>query len=164
MNSVLLYISNILISILPSTRCFSLKRFLLKKSGIILGENVRVGSSVKFYGPGIIEIGDNVWIGHGTQIISSSKILIGNDVDIAPEVLITTGTHEIDRISVRSAGKGVSKDITIEDGVWLCARVVILPGVNIGKKSIVAAGSVVTKDISEGFIYGGVPARKIKEI
>lgn len=164
MNNSLLYIYNIFVSILPSTRCFVLKRFFLKLCGVNIGQNVRICSSVRFYGSGILNIGDNVWIGHNVSIISSSQITIGNNVDIAPEVFITTGSHEIDKDGLHTAGKGVSKDVIIEDGVWICSRSVILPGVKIGRKSVIAAGGVVTKNVEDMSLYGGVPAKFIKKI
>lgn len=164
MNSFLIYLYNLFIPILPSTRFFAFKRLLLKLCGVKIGHNVRVCSSVKFYGSGRLSIGDNVWIGHNVCIISSSMVTIGNNVDIAPEVFITTGSHEIDKYGLRTAGKGISKDIIIEDGVWLCARAVILPGVRIGCKSVVAAGGIVTRNIQEMSLYGGVPVKFIKKI
>jgi len=160
----MLYLTNIFFKLVPETRCFSLKALLLRLSGINLGKNVRVCSSVTILGSGRLSIGDDTWIGHQTLISTSSQIIIGKYVDIAPRVYIGTGTHEIDNFGKRSAGAGINKDIIIQDGVWLGANCILLPGVTIGEKSVVAAGALVTKDIPARVIVAGVPARIIRSI
>lgn len=106
----------------------------------------------------MLEIGQGTWIGQDVRISSSAKIRIGCCVDIGPQVMIATGTHEIDPVGEHSAGKGLNVDITVHDGVWLGARSLILPGVTIGRKAVVAAGAVVTKDVPEMCLVAGVPA------
>ena len=98
-------------------------------------------------GCGELVIGDDVWIGHEVFISTTSRIEIGSYVDIAPMVYLGTGTHRIDIDGLHSAGEGISRNIKIEDGAWLCVRSTLLPGVVIGKNSVVAAGAVVTKDV-----------------
>lgn len=129
-----------------------------------MGNNVRICSSAKILGNGCLTIGDNTWIGHETLIICSSTVIIGSNVDIAPRVFIGTGTHEIDINTAGIAGQGVSKDIEIADGCWLGAGSIILPGVKVGYKSVIAAGAVVTKDIDPYTMVGGVPARIIRTL
>ena len=85
-------------------------------------------------------------------------------MDIAPRAFIGTGTHEIDMYTAGIAGKGVSKDIVIADGCWLGAGSIILPGVNVGYKSVIAAGAVVTKNIDSYTMVGGIPARIIRTL
>lgn len=116
---------------LPETRFFALKCWILKQAGVKIGKNVRICSSIRIIGNGKLSIGDDSWIGPQTLISCSfpAEVKIGKNVDIAPKVYIGTGTHEIDMIGLHSAGKGVNLSIMIEDGVWICAGVLLLPGV-----------------------------------
>lgn len=164
MSSTLLYCIRIVLFFIPETRLFGLKRFFYRLAGVKIGSNVRICSSAKIQGNGILEIGDNTWIGSETLIISSSKITIGSDVDIAPRVYIGTGTHIIDVNSPNVAGHGISKDVIIGEGCWLGVSSIVLPGVVIGKKAIVAAGAVVQSTVAEQIIVGGIPAKFIKSI
>lgn len=158
MNSLLLHIINSLLPIIPETRGFAVKRFLFKLAGANIGRNVRICSSVRIIGAGMLTIGDNTWVGHRTLIVASSMIKIGNNVDIAPNVFIGNGTHEITPERDRIADIELSKDIIIGDGCWLCVNSTILPGVTIGSKCVVAAGSVVTKSFDDKLLIAGVPA------
>jgi len=159
-----LYFYSLICRILPETRFFTLKVKLLRWCGLDIGENVRVCSSVKFTGIGFLVIDDDTWIGPGVNISSSARVEIGRFVDIAPDVFIGTGTHEIDPVGAHSAGKGLNLDIKICDGVWLGVRSTVLPGVLIGRKVVVAAGSVVIRDIPEYSLVAGVPAQVKKLI
>ncbi|MCM1501088.1 MAG: acyltransferase [Bacteroidales bacterium] len=159
-----LYITELIMRLLPETKAFGFKNRLLRWSGARIGKNVRICSSVRITGIGEFIVGDDVWIGPGTFISSTLKIEIGSHVDIAPCVYIGTGTHEIDPVGFHSAGKGISKSVYIGSGVWLCARSVILPGVSIGKKAIVGAGAVVNRSCCDGDIVAGVPAKVVKRL
>lgn len=165
MKTLVLYFYNILRILLPETRLFSFKNKILKIANIKIGNNVRICSSAKITGDGFIEIGDNTWIGLNTFLLSagSAKILIEKNVDIVPFVYIGTGTHKMD-FSDRIAGTGENLNVTIGKGTWVGARAVILPGVNIGEMCMIAAGSVVTKDVPSFTMVGGVPAKWIKNI
>jgi acetyltransferase-like isoleucine patch superfamily enzyme len=164
MRTSFLYLYNFLNIFLPDTKFFKFKVFILKLAGADLGQNVKICSSAKILGNGKLAIGNNTWIGHECLIICSSNITIGSDVDIAPRVYIGTGTHIVDVNSNNVAGKGISKDVVIGDGCWIGVNSTILPGVSIEEKVIVAAGSVVTKDILTLNLVGGVPAKLIKKI
>lgn len=166
MSSFKLYLYYLFVHLLPETRLFGLKSCLLRWCGARVGYNVRVSSSAKFVGTGRLIVGNDVWIGSGVRIATQgdAAIKIGDCVDIAPEVYIGTGTHMIDAEGKHSAGTGLNRDVIIGDGVWLCARSVILPGVVVGEKSIVAAGAVVSGNVAERVLVGGVPARRIKDI
>ena len=98
----------------------------------------------------------------GNRISTTSRIEIGSYVDIAPMVYLGTGTHRIDIDGLHSAGESISRNIKIEDGAWLCVRSTLLPGVVIGKNSVVAAGAVVTKDVFPYCCVAGIPANVIK--
>ena len=154
----MLYIAGLISSILPETRCFGLKRWLYSKAGVEIGLNVRICSSAMIIGSGRLSIGDNTWVGHRCLISSSSEIKIGANCDIAPNVYIGTGTHAITPDGVRIGGKELSEDIFIGNGCWLCANSVILPGVEIAEKCVVAAGAVVKESYNKYSLIAGVPA------
>lgn len=109
-----------------------------------------------------IEIGDNSGIGINARI--HGKVIIGKNVMMGEECIIYTRNHEFMTIDIPMNKQGFQKEkiVTIEDDVWIGGRVVILPGVNVGKGAIIGAGSVVTKNIPEYAIVGGNPAKIIK--
>jgi acetyltransferase-like isoleucine patch superfamily enzyme len=115
-------------------------------------------------GGGELEIGDDTWIGHQVLLCAGSKVVIGANVDIGPRVYIGTGTHEIDARGPRSAGIGINSDVVVEDGAWLGAGCVVLPGVTVGRNSVVAAGAVVAETIPPRVAVAGVPARVIRSL
>lgn len=164
MRTSLLHLARLLFLVLPETRLFRVKTRLLRLAGAHLGTNVRVCSSVHVLGAGQLSIGDDTWIGHHALISSSSRITIGRAVDVGPRVYIGTGTHEIDPEGPHSAGAGVNRDVVIADGVWLGVGSMVLPGVTIGEKAVIAAGAVVTKDIPPRVLAGGVPAKLIRRL
>lgn len=105
-------------------------------------------------------IGKNVTINKGATFISPGKVEIENDVLIAPEVKIATVNHDLrDRHNLLHFAK-----VTIKENAWIGIGAIILPGVTIGKNAVVAAGSVVTKDVPANAIVGGNPAKLIKMI
>ena len=159
MKSIFRYLMGVIMPILPETRCFGFKRWMLRLCGAKIGKNVRICSSAKFLGAGDLEIGDNTWIGHQCLISSSSRIIIGANCDFAPRVYIGTGTHEITVNCNLIANVEISRDIKIGNGCWLCVNATILPGVIIGDKCVVAAGAVITKSFgSDALFLAGVPA------
>lgn len=153
-----------LIRLLPETRAFTAKRIIYTWLGCEIENGTKITSSAKIYTSGKLIIGENTWIGLNAFIVTSGQgtIKIGRYVSIGPQVFIGTGTHEINPYGPRIAGKGINKDITIGDGVWIGARAVILPGVTIGEMSIIGAGAVVTKDIESYSLAAGIPATVVK--
>lgn len=125
------------------------------------GINVTVEKGAYFGdGRGII-IGNNSGIGVNCKIQQNVKI--GNDVMMGEDIIIITCTHKFDNCSIPMRVQGLKMGpVTIEDDVWIGSRVVILPGVKIGKGSIIGVGAVVTKDVSEYSIVGGIPAKLIR--
>lgn len=160
MNNKLLLIYSIIVRIIPETSFHALKVLMLRVCGAKIGSNVRVCSSARFLGCGSLEVGDDVWIGPCCFIYPSkgSCIKIGNCVDIAPCVKLFTGSHEIG-LGCHSAGKGFCRDVIVGDGCWLGAGSMVLPGVALPRKTVVAAGAVVTKSTKSNFtLLAGVPA------
>lgn len=165
MNSIITHFNNLIIPLLPETRCFGLKRAMWRLAGAKVGKGVRISSSARIVCSGQLEIGDNTWIGSQVLLAPASKITIGKNCDIAPRVYIGNGTHEISPDADRIAGKDVALDVSIGDGCWLCANSSILPGVCIGNKCVVAAGAVVTKSFSEDkVLIAGIPAEIKKQL
>ncbi|UAY90765.1 transferase [Pectobacterium polaris] len=150
--------------ILPTSRFFSLRRFLLKLVKVHVGDKVCYCGGGGIYGNGEVFLGDDVWLSPNVRIYSNvmAVVTIKSDCDIGHEVSFITGSHEIGG-SERRAGKGTAASITVEEGCWIGARAVILGGVTIGKGAIVAAGSVVTDDVPPNSLVAGVPA-KVKRI
>ncbi len=117
--------------------------------------NIYIGSARKLRIGKTVQINENVVL---------QNVTIGNYVMIAPNVAIMSLSHNFSNTSIPMVLQGNSKEkeVVIEDDVWLGRNVIILPGVTIGKGSIVAAGAVVSKDVRPYSIVGGVPARLIK--
>jgi acetyltransferase-like isoleucine patch superfamily enzyme len=109
-----------------------------------------------------ISIGENTTIGFNTFIYSSKKITIGNDCLIAPFVYIVDSKHQF-KLNIKiNTQDNIEEPIIIGDDVWIGAHSIILPGVKIANGAVIAAGSVVNKDIPANAIYGGVPAKFLK--
>jgi acetyltransferase-like isoleucine patch superfamily enzyme len=111
-----------------------------------------------------LKIGNNSNIGPYCYIGCSGYIEIGNNVMISPRVSIYAENHVFDRTDITMKEQGVNRQfVKIEDDCWVAANSIILAGVTIGKGSVIAAGSIVTKDIPPYSIVAGVPARVIKQ-
>lgn len=116
-------------------------------------------------GPNLF-IGKHFYANYNFTVLDYDKITIGNNVLIGPNVTLSSATHNVD-YHIRNKDDEMDimgAPIVIEDYVWIGANVVVLPGVTIGKHSVIAAGSVVTKDIPADCIAGGVPAKVIKKL
>lgn len=159
MNSYVIKITLMLISLLPDSRLFILKAFIFKVLGFNVCKTARLISTVKISGVCNLTIGSNSFIGHDVGFYGNGFFQIGSNVDIGPQVRLLTGTHHIDSLPQKAAGTGYNSHIIIEDGVWIGAGSIILPGVKIGKSSIIAAGSIVTKDVIPYALYAGNPAK-----
>ncbi|WP_103054808.1 sugar O-acetyltransferase [Lactococcus lactis] len=110
-----------------------------------------------------VEIGNNFYANMDCIFLDVNKIKIGNNVMVGPRVSFYTAGHPIDpQIRIEELEFGLP--ITVEDNVWIGGSATILPGVTIGKNSIIAAGAVVTKDVAANTIVGGNPAQLIRAI
>lgn len=150
------------------------------KKKILIGDESVINGMLTLYPFGEkIDIGKNTYIGIGTRIWAMGKIEIGNNVLIAHNVnIIDNNSHSIEsktRMHELSylVNKGFPKenifnikkgDIKIRDNVWIGLNSIILKGVEIGENSIVAAGSVVTKNVPPNTMVAGNPARPIKKV
>jgi acetyltransferase-like isoleucine patch superfamily enzyme len=127
--------------------------------GIKIGKFSNLHFGCRFYKPGRVTIGDNCVIGHCCFLDGREGLVIGNNVNIAGETAIYTQEHDPQSPDFGAVGG----QVVIEDYAFTGSRTLLLPGVRIGKGAGIAAGAVVTKDVEEYSIVGGVPARKIGE-
>ena len=122
----------------------------------------RIGKSflfrrVEVLFPKGLYIGDDCNVGWFSLLDARGGIIIKNNVSIASYTKLITGSHNMNSPKFEAT----FKPIIIEDNVWICTGATITQGVRIGKGAVIAAGAVVTKDVSDYEIVGGVPARKI---
>ncbi|WP_228374496.1 sugar O-acetyltransferase [Demequina rhizosphaerae] len=110
-----------------------------------------------------VRFGRNVFINSNLMILGSGIVTIGDNALIGPEARFYTVNHAFD-VDIRREGWERAFPITLEADVWLGGSVVICPGVTIGRGSVVAAGSVVTKDVPPMSVVGGNPARVIRTL
>ena len=108
-------------------------------------------------------IGEGCWFNSGATLIDDAEIRIGARVLLGPRVTIATAGHPLDP-ALRSTAAQFSAVVTIEDEVWVGANATVLPGVTIGRGSVVAAGAVVTRSVPPMRVVGGVPARVVRVI
>jgi len=133
----------------------------LKLAGFRIGHGVLIRGMPTIIGPNNwgthLSIGRYSTLSVHIFIDLADTIAIGENVSIGPETLLITGAHEI-ADSPRRSGRLTPKPIRLCDGSWLGARCTILPGVTIGEGAVVAAGSVVVKDVPPHTLVAGIPA------
>ena len=124
------------------------------------GDNVNIESGARF-ATGGISIGSGRGLGVNCSV--HGPLRIGDNVMMGPEVTILTHTHNIERtdIPMRQQGMRVA-EVVVGNDVWIGMRVVIMPGVKVGNGAVIGAGAIVTKDVPDYAIVGGVPAQVIK--
>ncbi|GAB2952781.1 DapH/DapD/GlmU-related protein [Hafnia psychrotolerans] len=128
---------------------------ILSKSEIVFEGNSSIIPPF-FYEFGRIKIHDNVYINAGCIFLDNNNISIGCNTLIGPNVTLTSVTHPVDP-AFRNTDI-ISSPIVIGDNVWIGAGVVVLPGVQIGRNSVIAANSVVKSDVPENVLFAGCPA------
>jgi acetyltransferase-like isoleucine patch superfamily enzyme len=137
--------------------------FVRKFFYILSGVNMPLDSTIhigaNFFNPSRITIGHNTLIGDHCFLDGRAPLSIGDHVDIASQVLIYNDEHDINSPDFGNA----FGPVTIGDYVFIGPRAIILPNVTIGRGAIIAAGAVVSKNIPEFEIWGGVPAKKISD-
>jgi maltose O-acetyltransferase len=108
-----------------------------------------------------IHIGARTFVNFGLMALDVARIVIGDDVQIGPNVQLLTPTHPTDAV-LRRAKWEAARPITIGDNAWLGGGAVVLAGVIVGENSIVGAGAVVTKDVPPNTVAMGNPARVVR--
>ena len=110
-----------------------------------------------------ITLGDHVYANTGLTVIDDTFVTIGSHVMLGPRVTISAASHPVDP-ELRRQAYQYDLPVTIEENVWVGAGATILPGVTIGKNSVIGAGSVVDRDIPPDVVAAGVPCRVLREI
>jgi maltose O-acetyltransferase len=110
-----------------------------------------------------MKVGERVFFNFNCIVLDVAPVVIGSRTMFGPNVQVYTATHPIDHME-RSSGKEYAKPIVIGEDVWIGGSAVICPGVTIGNRSIIGAGSVVTKDIPADVIAAGNPCKVIRPI
>jgi len=140
-----------------------------RRDAILRGLFARIGEGFVIEGPLQCDYGFNIEIGArfyanvNLVILDGARVTIGDNVFIAPNVGIYTAGHPLDA-ERRNQGLEYAHPVSIGDNVWIGAGVNILPGVSIGANSVIGAGAVVVRDIPEGVLAAGNPARVIRPI
>lgn len=113
--------------------------------------------------PENVKLGNNLIFNRNVSITARSRVTLGENVLLGPNVVINDSNHLFSDIDLPINKQGhTAEEIIIEDDVWIASNCVILKGVHVGKGAVVAAGSVVTKDVPPYAVVAGVPARQIK--
>ncbi len=123
-----------------------------------VGQDCRIERGFHCVYGGNIFLGDHVFMNVGCVILDQGRVTVGSHVMLGPSVHIYTVEHH-PGASLRNAGMERAKPVTVEDDVWVGGSAIILGGVTIGRGAIVAAGSVVTRDVPPGARVMGNPAR-----
>jgi len=159
LSNILLELEIFLLHLVGSIPSHHFRRWCYRLAGVKIGKGSTIHMGAVFYNPRGIIIGEDTIIGEKAVLDGREKIMIGNHVDIASEVMIYNSQHDIEDENFQA----VNAPVMIEDYVFIGPRTIILPGVKIGKGAVIAAGAVVTKDVPPFAICGGVPAKIIGE-
>ena len=156
-NQFLLELEVFLLGVVGYIPVSGIRTIFYKLSGVKIGSGSVINFGARFYHPENIIIGKDCVIGEQIVLDGRAKLTIGDHVDIASQVMIYNSEHDINDEMFTAREEIVS----IGDYVFIGPRAIILPGVNIGRGAIIAAGAVVTQNVEPFSIVGGVPAKKI---
>lgn len=150
-----------------SGECCRTTEFYIKRGGRCEIDTlflVHTGCRVNIHKDATLQIG-GLKMGYGCELSCCCSVKVGRDVIIGPYTLVMDGDGHVvrDGYCESDDSKSACKPIIIEDGVWIGTRCIILKGVTIGKGAVIAAGSVVTKDVPPACLAGGTPARVLRE-
>ena len=180
---------NLVTQLLPQRNvAMRLRSKVLRWCGAEIGDSVYIAGGVRFYGNGRVVIGNNVVlrgdvriesnvvggrieimddseVNHGSYLAANggSSVVIEQNCRIAHFVSLKTSCHKIDVEGVCIAGEMEFKNIRVGAGSWVCAGAIILPGVSIGRRNVIAAGAVVLHDTVDGVLMCGAPAVEKKK-
>lgn len=138
---------------------------LAKEGRLVLGDQAEVRHYAIIECAGSVSIGQRSVVGAYNWLQGSGEIEIGDDVIIGPGVRIVSTTHDVSDPDLPFAQQPlIPGRVRIGCNVWIGADVVILTGVRIGKNVIIGAGSLVTRDLDDGGVYVGTPARRVRDV
>jgi len=126
------------------------------------GRKLQVGKDIILTCPEKINAGNNLKLKDRVILRAAGGVTIGDDVTISSLACILTTSLQI--ADGKILDKHVRKEIRIGNNVWICSGAIILGGVTIGDHVVVAAGSVVNRDLESGYIYAGAPAKPVKKL
>lgn len=144
---------------------FIIKSFLIRHRFKKLGKNFMAEGNFGYTNPHHISIGDNVYFNNNVRLIAQgdANISIGNNVMIGTYAYLFTRVHTFkNKVIPMKEQPILHKSIIIKDDVWIGAHSIIMPGITIEKGAIIGAGAVVTKNVQQFAIVGGVPAKLIR--
>ena len=153
------YFVNILFFISPLNPFNQLKIQLLRLFGAKIGKGVVIKPGVNIKYPWRLLIGDYTWIGENVWIDNLDDVVIGSNCSISQGAMLLCGNHNYKK----EAFDLITKQIVLEEGVWVGTQSVICPGVTLKSHAILSVGSVATTDLDAYSIYQGNPAVKIRE-
>lgn len=160
-SAISLELTNFVLHLVGIIPFHHIRRFFYRLAGMSIGRGSTIHMGARFYNPGNITVGKDTIIGEYAVLDGREKLIIGDHVDIASEVMIYNSQHNIHAEHFASVENVIKERVTIEDYVFIGPRAIILPGVTLGKGCVVGAGAVVTKDVEPFSIVGGVPAQVI---
>jgi acetyltransferase-like isoleucine patch superfamily enzyme len=158
-NSIMMEMNIFFLHFVGAIPSHHIRRFFYRLSGMRIGQGSSIHMGTRFHNPENIVIGEDTIIGENAVLDGRERLLIGNHVALATEVMIYNAEHDIHQEHFNPRTEAV----VIDDYVFIGPRAIILPGVHIGRGAVVAAGAVVTKDVPPFAIVGGVPAKVIGE-
>jgi maltose O-acetyltransferase len=162
-----LWLARMFLAPIPIYVASRLRTQVFRMAGFKFGSGTLILGTPVLTGMGTIQdhlvMGRDSILSWGCYLDLQGTITIGDRVGISPQVTIVTSSHNIGHPHNR-VGELTAPPVNIEDGVWLGARCIIMPGVTVHQGAVVAAGAVVTKDVPANTIVGGVPARVIRKI
>ena len=160
-------IAALLVAPLPDRSFPRLRTMLYRLAGVHLGPGSLVFGSIRFAGPSgalsRLRVGAGCFFTTPLYIDLNGEVTIGDRVGIGHDVKLITAAHDLGGPE-RRCGAVHGVPIRIEDGVWIGAGAIVLPGVTLGAGSVVAAGAVVTRDVPADTLVGGVPARPLRSL
>ena len=154
-----------------SRSCLEFPAKLVQPNLILIGNNVYISTAAwlnakddRGTGQPTLRIGDGTYIGRMVQINAWRDVEIGPNVLIGDRVLITDADHSFHLTNepIIWQGDAFKGPVRLIEGCWIGAGAVILPGITIGRNAVVSANAVVTKDVADRAVVGGVPAKSIK--
>jgi putative colanic acid biosynthesis acetyltransferase WcaF len=141
----------------PLVTSYPFKRWLLRRFGAAVGDNVIIKPSVHVKHPWRLRVGENSWIGERSWIDNLAPVDIGDNVCISQGAYLCTGNHDW-----ADPGMGlVAAPIVIEPGAWVGAFAKVGPGVTVGAQAVLSLGSVLAEDAEPNGIYCGNPAERV---
>ena len=135
---------------------------------MVIGERVQLVSTIATLElvadrGGLLEIGPRTLVNFGCSLVATDRVSIGAHCHVGPyTMMLDNDFHRVE--PERRLERPPSKPITVEDNVWIGARVIVMAGVTIGKDACIGAGSVVTHDVPPRTLAAGVPAKVIREL